>query len=822
MALVCLPPSSWAATPTADELARASHWIAENFTPAKAIPAAETEAAAATRPGLVVLANHGQVLLNGRPDGRPLKIAGTVFRRGLLCHAVSRVVVRLPGPGKRFSSVVGVDTNAGGGSIVFSVKVGGQEAFRSGMMRCGERGAPVSVDLGGAKEFTIEAGDAGDGIACDHANWADAKATLIDGTEVWLAKLPILSPELRKRSVSVPPFSFVYGGKPSDHLLSGWRLAQTVEKLDAQRTRRTQTYTDPNTGLVVRCVMIEYRDYPTVEWTLHFRNAATTDTPILEDIQALDTRIRPGGSGRFLLHHHLGSPCTARDFEPLETPLGPGVSKRISAAGGRPTNSDLSYFNLEGDGAGVILAVGWPGQWAAEFVREQRGDLRVCAGQERTHFKLHPGEEVRTPLIVLQFWQHGDWVRAQNVWRRWMIAHNLPRPGGKLVPTHYGGCFGSALPRADEEIEQIDAALREGTKLDYWFIDAGWYPCAGSWANVGTWNVDPQRFPRGLREVAGHLHARGIKFVVWFEPERVSAGSWLTENHPEWVLGGRNGGLLNLGNPETWKWMVEHFDGLVSGQGVDVYRQDFNIDPLTFWQANDTEDRQGITEIKHVTGYLAYWDELLRRHPDLLIDTCASGGRRNDLETLRRSVPLLRSDWAVAAFSPAGAIGQQCQTYGLSLWSPYHGTGAPLSDAYTMRSSFAPAYRIGWDARKKDTDRALLRRTVHDFRQVEKYLLGDFYPLTPYSLESNVWMAWQFDRPELGEGVVQTFRRAESPEPSARFKLRGLEVDAEYALTDLDSGQVRRTSGRELAGAGLIVTARSRPGAEVILYRKIR
>ena len=62
------------------------------------------------------------------------------------------------------------------------------------------------------------------------------------------------------------------------------------------------------------------------------------------------------------------------------------------------------------------------------------------------------------------------------------------------------------------------------------------------------------------------------------------------------------------------------------------------MEPLGFWRGNDPPDRQGITEIRHVEGLLAYWDELRRRHPEMPIDTCASGGRRNDLETLRRAV----------------------------------------------------------------------------------------------------------------------------------------------------------------------------------------
>jgi alpha-galactosidase len=280
---------------------------------------------------------------------------------------------------------------------------------------------------------------------------------------------------------------------------------------------------------------------------------------------------------------------------------------------------------------------------------------------------------------------------------------------------------------------------------------------------------------------------------------------------------------LNLGHPEAWKWVLQRVDGLLSGQGIDVYRQDFNIEPFSYWRANDTPDRQGITEIKHVTGYLAFWDELLRRHPAMYIDTCASGGRRNDLETLRRSAPLLRSDYPISDFTPRGATGQQGQTYGISLWIPYHGTGAPLSDPYTMRSSFVPAYRLGWDTRNQNIDHALLRNTVADFRKVERCLLGDFYPLTPYSAAEDVWMAWQFNSPESGEGVVQAFRRHNSVYESARLKLRGLDLNARYAVLNLDMPAARQEfTGSELAEKGLLVEIPAQPTAAVITYRRTK
>ena len=747
---------------TKEEQAAAREWVAAKFE--------GTAPAGPPRPGLVVLANHDPVVKNTRGEGRPLTIAGTAYDRGLYCHALSHVVVRLPGPGKTFTAVVGVDSNpqtvGGRGSIVFSVSVGGKQAFRSPVLREGIAGIPVRVELGGATEFALEVGDAGDGISCDQADWAEAQAILNDGTVVRLGDLPFLDQDAGP--TAAPPFSFVYDGRSSAALLAEWETNRDQRPLDEQRIEHTVTYADPKTGLVVRAVAVEYHDFPTVEWTLHFRNTGTGDTPLLTDIQAIDTWFHRGQEGEFTLHHNTGSPAGPNDYQPHATPLGTKATVRITTSGGRPTNSNLPYFNIAWPGQGVIAVLGWPGQWAAEFNRDEGQGLRVHGGQELTRFKLQPGEEVRTPLVVVQFW-NGDVVRSQNIWRRWMLAHNSPRPGGKPMPTGLMMCTSDFYPgmrsTAAGEKEYIDAYVNAGVKLDYWWIDAGWYPCEPEgWPRVGTWEPDPIRYPKGLKEVADYVHGKGMKLVVWFEPERVHAGTWLAENHPEWVLGGKQGGLLNLGHPEARTWLTEHVDRMLTEQGIDLYRQDFNMDPLDYWRGHDVPDRQGITEIRHVEGYLAYWDELRRRHPDMPIDTCASGGRRNDLETLRRAVPLLRSDYR---FEP---VGTQGHTYGMAQWIPYFGTGVMDANDYVVRSHWCPWLGIGRDRPQREgLDWTDYHRMVGQWRRVCDYLLGDYYPLTSYSLENTVWMAWQFDRPERGEGMVQVFRRGESPYESARF-----------------------------------------------------
>lgn len=817
LALACtvlaLGRFAWAAVDTVAvtplEMAEQRSWAAAKFEAAVVAPPVE--------PGLVVVANYREVQRNAR-EGQPLRIGTVTFTRGLYCHAPSRILVRLPGPGARFEAVVGIDSNGnyGGGSVVFKVDVGGRDAFTSRTLVRGEPGVAVRADLGGTSEFVLVVTDAGDNFNSDQASWADAKATLVDGQEVWLGDLPITE-HRRAPFTSDPPFSFVYDEKPSSLLLKDWPVERAAELVDEARTRHTLVWRDPKTGLEVRWVAIEYRDFPTIEWTVHFKNAGKDATPALVGIQAIDTRIERSGEGEFVLHHHKGTFVRADDFEPLTTPLAPLQKLRFAPPGGRPLGQVFPYYNIEWSGEGMIIVVGWPGQWAAEFARDGGTGLRVMAGQEQTHLTLEPGESIRSPLMVIQFYR-GDWVRAQNLWRRWMIAHNIPRRGGQLpppmMPAVSGNQFPGLLCNEADELRYINRYLEEGIQITHWWMDAGWYVNRGDWTSVGTWEVDTKRFPRGLRAISDHVHARGIELLVWFEPERVTAGSWLAEQHPDWVLGGKKGGLLDLGNREAWTWLVERYDKLLTEQGIDFYRQDFNMDPLGAWRAQDAPDRQGITENKHVAGYLAFWDELVRRHPKMLIDSCASGGHRNDLETLRRSLPLLRSDYIL------DPTGNQGHTFGLSFWMPYWGTGFIDFSPYLVRSMMGTDMTLSCDARRKDLDWDLLRKLVAQWRQIVPNVLGDFYPLTPYSLQQDTWMAWQFDRPEAGEGMVQAFRRAESIFRSAELRLRGLEPAAHYAVTDLDTSQPRHLTGLELMEKGLLVDMAQRPGAAVLTYKK--
>jgi alpha-galactosidase len=762
-------------------------------------------------------------------DEKPLRIGSRLYQGGIHFSG-GKVVVHLPRAARSFSAVVGADSNrddvgfGGRGSFVLSVEANGSELYHSEVMHEGMAGVPVSVNLEGAREFALKLQPIGtrnpwDRDQWDQADWADARVNLEDGSSLALAELPTGPPPATY--TVAPPFAFRYGDRPSSELLKIWEFSRSVRRLDSDRTEYVLSYRDPKTGLAVRCEAIAYADFPTVEWTSYFKNEGTQNLPILEQIQALDTQFERQPEGEFILHHVKGSQTTPTDFEPLETRLEPQADERIVAGSGRTTYLQFSYFNVQWPGQGVIIALGWPGDWAAQFTRDEGTGLRVRAGQEHTHFKLLPGEEVRGPLVALEFYD-GDWSSAQNVWRRWMIAHNLPRVGGKLPSPQLAGEPGNVtniMMDGNEANmrELLDRFLEERIPLDYWWMDAGWYPIRTGWKNTGTWEPDPQRFPRGLRVVTDYAHSKGIKSIVWFDVERVAPGTWLYEKHPEWLLGQEGQEkLLYLGNPDAWRWLVEHVSQLIKEQGIDFYRQDLNFDPLPIWRANDAADRQGITEIRHVTGYLAYWDELRRRFPNLRIDTCSGGGGHDDLESLRRAVPLWRSDYTYEATA------MQNITHGIAMWIPYYGTGINRVDPYSFRSDMCPAAVLQINARDRGLDYDSLRRMCSQWRAIAEYYYGDFYALTAYNTREDTWAAFQFNRPEAGDGMVQVFRRPGSAYEAARFQLRGLQPGAVYTVANLDERISKELTGRELMNDGLSTVITAKPGALVITYHRVK
>ena len=314
------------------------------------------------------------------------------------------------------------------------------------------------------------------------------------------------------------------------------------------------------------------------------------------------------------------------------------------------------------------------------------------------------------------------------------------------------------------EKNQLDYIHKMPPGIEAYWMDAGWF--TGGWPyGVGNLDPDPARFPRGLKPLGDAAHQKGLKFLLWFEPERVSPGTSIEKQHPDWVLHtpkeGKWGGRFNFGNPAARQWITDLLSRDIDEWGIDIYRNDNNICPLPFWQAADAADRQGATENHDIEGFYAVWDGLLKRHPNLEIDNANWRITGPDIEAMKRTIGSLTRSEITSGGLPH-PVSDQAQTAELSLWIPLDANLLHGLTPYSVRSTVTTGVGIGLDLRSAYIPRDQLTKAITELKELRPYWLGDYYPLTAIDFDESTWCAWQFDRPDLNSGYAVFFRRPKS------------------------------------------------------------
>ncbi len=652
----------------------------------------------------------------------------------------------------------------------------------------------------------------------------------------------MLTNALKKR------FSLLYDGKD----IYSYKLTENQSKKDNENIIEYTT----EDGLKLTHILKSYPEFDALEWVTYFENTSDKPSKILSDIYDCNVNIPfpydealpwcayiPEKENDMKIYAPYGSRwdknefyCDADRFESNQyvNHIYPNQRKRFKTSGGRSSQAMAPFFNIHRQNEGVVFAIGWTGQWCCDISRTN-DSVNIKSGIENAEFYLLPGEKIRTSSAVLMAYK-GSFTESQNKWRRLVKKHFslIGKPGrpqnAPLCASIWGGMS------TDTVLKRIDIIKKENLPFEYIWMDAGWNgtsekPCpdefAGDWADyTGDWRVNKTHHPDELIEVKKAISDAGLRFLLWFEPERVRNVTPIAKEHPEYFLKDENSCdyLLNLGNEDAFNYCFNTLSRCIEKLGIDCYRQDFNFDPLNRWRANDDENRCGITEIKHITGLYRLWDSLLLKFPNLIIDNCASGGRRIDIETLRRSVPLWRSDYQC----PANYSIDDTQAHNMQFntWIPYSGTGSgrDWGDVYRIRSAYAGSLTTNYAYSQSQSFGSpeqinWLKKFLKEYLSVREYFYGDFYPLTD-SIESEYsWNASQYNRPEHGDGMLQAFRHEKSPFSSADFKLFGLSSEKTYRITDLDDGSYIDMYGYELTENGLSINLPTPRCAKIYIYK---
>jgi alpha-galactosidase len=478
-------------------------------------------------------------------------------------------------------------------------------------------------------------------------------------------------------------------------------------------------------------------------------------------------------------------------------------------------------------------ALAWSGNWVIRTTTDVTGATAVAGGIHEHDFSwlLQGGESFTTPEFVAGFAQDGL-NGARRRLHHYTREQVLPKPQAlQPRPVLYNSWEATFFDVTEEGQRKLaERAARLGVEL--FVVDDGWFPArVNDHAGLGDWRPDPVKFPRGLAPLSEYVKSLSMQFGLWVEPEMVNADSDLYRAHPDWIYHfptrprseARNQLVLNMARVDVQAYLIEVLDKLVAENGIDFLKWDMNR-PISEPGWSDEIERGGEAReiwVRHALGVYAVMDALRANHPDLVIESCSSGGSRADLGILRRTDQIWTSDNT----NPEARLFIQ---EGFSLvfparvmvaWVTDQGRGL-LPVAYRCHVSMLGTLGIGgnllhWNDEEMDE----VANWIAIYKEIRPLVQdGDqYWLLSPHTTHGEM-TAVEYVTAE--EAVIFAFRRADLfREPAPQLRLLKLQPEANYRVEILgqnDSASYE-ASGAKLMGYGLSLPFKRGPFASCVV-----
>ena len=623
------------------------------------------------------------------------------------------------------------------------------------------------------------------------------------------------------------PLVFKYDGAEYRGFAGFSEVSRNEEPI-ARGKRTVITYRHPDINAKFTLTLSVYPEEGAYEYVVNIENDTDEDTGIISGL-GFETVFEGAGATLKGIKGDAGG----NNYRPYTQNLTKKTKYTDRSTSGRPSHGTFPYYHLDMGDHGVFLAVGWPGRWRAEFVHDAgEGKTVFSAGQLSISTRLCPGEKIRTPLMAVVEYKDVPEDERQNVWRRYYINDVMRKIDGEPTPIYTGISSMSAGMTTSKFLLMCRAFNAHGLHPGLLWMDAGWYTGASGepvgWPSTGSLLVDTSRFPDKFADIGKYGRENNVRTLLWFEPEcmRLDKTDFL-KNTPDfdgdWLLNisggaGLGGLLMDLGEPGCREWIFNRICRVIDEGGITGYRQDFNSDPASAWDAKykGQKDRTGMAENQYVQGYLRLWDDIIARYPGIYMDSCASGGGRNDLESMKRAVPLHYTDWFDGNHEDYDMKARMTQV--LFEWFPYFKNEIyQVDSSYKTRMNYAPLSLLNLPSvLDKDANWELISQAYAEHDRIAPYFYANYYQLFKWLEKADRWNGWEFFDPETGSGVAYAFCHEATKRTTATVKLKGLDGAASYHLTDADGILDVTATGAELMETGVTVTVPEKPYAVMI------
>lgn len=501
--------------------------------------------------------------------------------------------------------------------------------------------------------------------------------------------------------------------------------------------------------------------------------------------------------------------------------LNPGITVLDSKRGASSTHQQpfiglVRPETTEMQGEACAIHLVYSGNFTARTEVDTYQQTRLLLGINPHGFgwQLAPGEEFQTPEAVLAWSDAGLNGLSQTL--HTLYRDNLARGPHRHQPRPIlANNWESTYFDFNEEKLLQFAANARALGVELLMLDDGWFgERNGDTSSLGDWFVNRQKFPQGLRPLIDNVHAMGMQFGLWFEPEMISRRSELFSQHPDWILNagaqplseGRNQYILDMGRKEVRDNILQQMIAFLGEHPIDYIKWDMNRNMTEVGSTTAHPACQQETAHRYICGVYALLEELTRRFPNILFECCAGGGGRFDPGMLY----YMPQAWVSDNTDAASRVHIQ---YSTSLLYPpvmqcAHVSEVPnhqmgRSTSMDMRGAVAMSgnYGLMLDLMRSDSARDdAVKQQIAFYKQHRQLLqFGTFWRLvSPW--ENSDFAAWMFVSADQSEALVMAFSLVSQASAPLRLqRLAGLAPNALYQIDDSE----KTVGGDELMYRGL-------------------
>lgn len=525
----------------------------------------------------------------------------------------------------------------------------------------------------------------------------------------------------------------------------------------------------------------------------------------------------------------------ARERHAERLPIGHGLRtlRSVRGATGHSMNNSFALLSPDatetaGEAYGIVFC--YSGNFQADLDGSPYGTTRAQIGisPETFSWTLAPGASFHAPQAFLVYSDAGlgtmsrrlhDFFRSHILDPRWALR------GRPALVNNWEATYFSFNTEKLLSIAQSASTLG----IEMLVLDDGWFGHRDDdHSSLGDWYEFAEKIG-DMADLVRDVHALGLKFGLWFEPEMISEDSDLYRAHPDWVLHipgrdktlGRDQMVLDFSRPEVVDAIADTIVRLLRRAKVDYLKYDMNRNHTEAFSASLPADRQGEVEHRFTLGVYRLHRKLLEGVPGLLIEGCSGGGGRFDAGMLRYTpqiwcsddsdaIERLRIQGGTSIFYPCSAMGAHVSA------CPNHQVGR--TTPFETRATVAMAGTFGYEldlTKLSEADKALVPKQIADFHRFSPIVLcGDHYRLTqPW--QNNPVEAWMFVSKDKSRATLSVVRRTGVPnQPDLRIRLQGLDPQGRYEIDEAV------WTGSTLMAAGLPIWITGQDSASARFYLK--